>query len=76
MSEAPLYRWMDCQVSGRTTDRGGSESCYHSNLGLRVIDWRLFACVCEREINYFTETCSGSEAGSCLRRIDLYITQI
>jgi len=29
-----------------------------------------------QENNHFTERCSGSEAGSCLRLIDSYITQL
>ena len=38
--------------------------------------WPIDACHHRIEDNYFTETCSASEAGSYLRRIDSCITQL
>jgi len=36
----------------------------------------LTRCLCESKNNYFTEMCSGSEAGSYARLIDFCITQL
>ena len=38
-----------------------------------VVNFRRW---CSRRVGYFTEICSGSEAGSYLRLIDFFITQL
>ena len=58
---------------------------YHSTLGLRVIKkkafdrmgcWLTLSGVDGMQVSYFAEMCSGSEAGSYFRLIDLCITQL
>jgi len=46
---------------------------YHSTLGWRVIKKKKREAPDFLENNYFTEMCSGSEAGSYLRLIDLVL---
>ena len=48
---------------------GSSTSCLQMRSGTD-------RCSSQFENNYFTEMCSGSEAGSCLRLIDFCITQL
>ena len=49
-------------------EEGDAEGSKHSSNG-------SFACGSQLENNYFTELCSGSEAGSYLRFVDFCITE-
>jgi len=81
-------RKAEAQVSERqeplkSVDYGGLTSVDYVGLkltdyvGLRALLKRLVSTAAERRGNtYFAEVCSGSEGGSYLRLIDLYITQL
>jgi len=47
----------------------------HGLLGGGGFDDAGFLPLCQQS-RYFTEMCSGSEAGSCVRFIDLCVTQL